>query len=302
VGTAAPAVIVLRTAFGSAARPTLVGFALVVAVLAAPARAETCTGVTGSGDRFPICFDVGNRLWVTGGTDGVAAGVQIRHVIHFDDEPDLVWKLEHAITEVGYGGLGDRYTATLYEGRYLRHSRDGHVVLPFGSLQKLFLPFDVGVETTVGRLDGKLDVPDATLEVVRTAALIDLSRSEDFRQRLAIGPAARWDVALDREPVAITQHSVAPFSLAALSAHLESANGITVADLRLEGGTAWHSDGGWHRVVRGEATLERTIIAINDRPVSLVLGARYDSTEWIGQLAARFALFQHRDARVSLKK
>jgi len=54
--------------------------------------------------------------------------------------------------------------------------------------------------------------------------------------------------------------------------------------------------------VRGEATLERTVVAINDQPVSIVLGARCDSAEWIGQLAARFALFQHRDARVSLKK
>jgi hypothetical protein len=276
-----------------------------VAAMAIPARADLCTRVTDGGDRYPICFDVGNRIAVTGGTDGVAAGIQIRHEIRFDDEPDLVWKLEHAIAHGSYGGLGGRFSASIYEGRFLRHSRDGHIVLPFGTPRKIFLPFDVGVEASAGQLDGKLGDPTATLGVVRAVMLFDITRSEDFRRRLAIGPAARWDATLTRDSIAVTEHAVAPFSLAALSAHLESTTGITVADLRVEAGTAWHTgSGGWHGLVRGQAEIERTILAINDRPLALVIGARYESTtdELLGEIGARFALFQHRDARVSLAR
>ena len=262
----------------------------------------SCTGISSSGQRFPICFDPGNRLWVEAGTNGVATGIALRHVIRFDDDPNLIWKLQHAIGDVAYGGLEDRYAATLYSGRFVRHSRDGHVVLPFGSLRKVFLPFDVGVDAEVGRLDGKIGDPTARLEVVRTAALVDLSRSEDFRQRIAIGPVGRWDVELAREPFAITEHVVAPFSLAAANLHLESSDGITIADVSVEGGTAWHNATGWRAVVRGEASLERTVISINDRPVALVLGARYEAAELLGQIAARFVLVHRRDPRVSLQR
>src|SRR5262249_4426097 len=158
---------------------------------------------------------------------------------------------EHSVAQVSYGGLGDRYSASIYDGRFLRHSHDGHIVLPFGNLQKVFLPFDVGVEARAGQLDGKLGDPTARLGIVRAAALFDLSRSDDFRRRLAIGPVIRWDATVTREPAAIGEHVVAPFTLAALSAHLESSSGITVADLQLEGGSAWHSTGGgFHRVFR----------------------------------------------------
>jgi hypothetical protein len=261
----------------------------------------SCTGTSSSGQRFPICFDPGNRLWASGGTNGVAAGIALRHVIRFDDDPNLIWKLSHALGEVAYGGMSDRYAATLYSGRFVRHSRDGHIVLPFGSLRKVFLPFDIGVDAEVGRLDGKIGAPTASLEVVRTAALIDLSRSEDFRQRFAIGPVGRWDVAVARNAFGIDEHVVSPFSLAAANLHLESNDGITIADVSVEGGTAWHNATGWKSVVRGEASLERTVLSINDRPVALVVGARYDAAELLGQVAARFVLIHRRDPRVSLR-
>jgi hypothetical protein len=184
----------------------------------------------------------------------------------------------------------------------VRHSRDGHVVLPFGSLRKVFLPFDVGVDAEVGRLDGKIGNPAASLEVVRTAALIDLARSDDFRSRLAIGPVGRWDMAIERNPFAIDEHVVAPFSLAGASLHLESNDGITIADVQVEGGTAWHNATGWRHMVRGEASLERTVLSINDRPVALVVGARYQEAELLGQIGARFVLVQRRDPRVSLHR
>jgi hypothetical protein len=267
-----------------------------------PVSGGSCTGISSSGQRFPICFDPGNRLWLEAGTNGVATGIALRHVIRFDDDPNLIWKLQHAIGELSYGGLSDRFSATLYSGRFVRHSRDGHVVLPFGSLRKVFLPFDVGVDAEVGRLDGKIGTPAASLEVVRTAALIDLARSDDFRSRLAIGPVSRWDMAIERNPFVIDEHVVAPFSLAGANLHLESHDGITIADVQVEGGTAWHNATGWRHVVRGEASLERTVLSINDRPVALVVGARYQEAELLGQIGARFVLVQRRDPRVSLRR
>src|SRR5678809_524049 len=121
--------------------------AVAVALAAAPrlARAE-CTGVTDSGSTFATCFDPGNRLLLRAGTDGLGAGIQLRHIIHFEDEPDLVWKMEHDLVEGEMYGIWQRYAARLYAGRYVRHARDGHILLPFGAGRKIFLPFDVGAE------------------------------------------------------------------------------------------------------------------------------------------------------------
>jgi hypothetical protein len=287
-----------------ATAPALTLAVVAIAATATNVHADPCTGVTASGDRFPICFDVGNRLWVMGGTDGVSAGVALRHIIHFDDEPDLVWKLEHAFGDAAYGGLAGHYSAVVYAGRYLRHARDGKIVIPLGTPRKVFLPFDIGVETEVGRVDGEIGGMSAVLGVVRTAALVDVSRSEDFRRRLAFGPVARWDIDFDRKPLTATEHVVAPFSLVGATAHIESSNGLSIADVRVEGGSLWRGGSGWHPVVSGAISIERIVLAIDDRPIALVLGARYDSAtdELLGQVGARFVLVQHRDARVSLAR
>lgn len=270
--------------------------------LAAPRAAHACTGVTPSGGRFATCFDPGTRLSLTAGSDGIGGAAALRHVIHFADEPDLVWKLEHVATDATYSLWDHRFTGTLYRGRYLRHARDGHIVLPLGTPRKVFLPFDIGALAEVGSLRWRSDDTTATLGVIKTAALIDLARSRTFRRRFAIGPAARWDVQLTRDPLTISQHIVAPFTTALANLHLESATGRLTADLRLEAGTAWNATTGWHPEAAAAATLERIVLAINDRPIALLLGARYDTTtdEALAHIGARIVLAQRRDPRVSL--
>src|SRR5688572_64683 len=96
---------------GAAKAALIAGLALALA--STPARAETrsnpeggrCTGVTASGGRFATCFDPGNRLVLKLSTDGVGAGLQLRHIMHFEDEPDLVWKLEHRMLDGAWGGF-----------------------------------------------------------------------------------------------------------------------------------------------------------------------------------------------------
>lgn len=277
---------------------------LVLLAARGTARAEpSCTGVTASGGRFATCFDPGNRLFLRVSTDGVGAVLQLRHIIHFDDEPDLVWKMEHTLAEASYLGLWQRYGARLYGGRYLRHARDGHIILPFSTTRKVFLPFDVGAEADVGTLSQQIGDDTARLGVVRTAALIDIGRSEDFSHHLALGAVARWDVDVaDDTMIDLVEHHVSPFSTAVADAYAESSSGLTLASLRVEGGTAWSSLTGWAPQVVAGARLERVVIALNDRPLSLFGGVRYDSerAELRGEVGLGFALFQRRDRRVNL--
>jgi hypothetical protein len=294
-----------------AAQAAAIVAALAAALVAAPApataepaaHADACTGVTRRGGRFATCFDPGNRLSVTAGTAGFGAGVALRHVIRFDDEPDLAWKMSHAILDVGHAGFEDRFTGVAYRGRFLRHARDGHLVLPFGIPRTLFLPFDIGAEVEVGRLAWRPGDPIATAGVVKTALLVDLARSASFRWRLAFGPVGRWDMAVAREPVAIAHHVVAPFSAGVADASFESRGGILLAALRVEAGTAWHSTTGWEPELTATATLERIVIAVNDRPVALVLGSGYATAtgEVSVQVGARVVVLARRDPRVSLR-
>jgi hypothetical protein len=224
-------------------------------------------------------------------------------VIRFDDKPDLVWKLSHAVLDVGYAGFEDRFTGLAYRGRFLRHARDGHLVLPFGLPRTVFLPFDIGAEAEVGRLAWRPGDPLAIAGVVKAALLVDLARSASFRWRLAFGPVGRWDIAVVREPARVDHHVVAPFSAGLADASYESRDGITLAALRVEAGTAWHSVGGWQPELTASATLERIVIAVNERPIAVVLGGGYASAtdEVTVQVGARVVVVSRRDPRVRLR-
>src|SRR5207249_2676519 len=108
----------------------LVGTATIALVIAAAAgasataRAEPCTGLSSKGVPFAACFDLGNRLSVTAGSDGVGGTLSLRHDITFEDDPDLVWKMDHTILDGVHSALENRFSGTLYRGRYIRHARD----------------------------------------------------------------------------------------------------------------------------------------------------------------------------------
>ena len=282
-------------------RALLVASALTGA-LTSGASADTCTGVTGSGKRFPICFDLGNRISATAGSDGFGGAIALRHVIRFDDEPDLVWKLAHVIGDSTHAGFADRFDGVLYRGRFLRHARDGHIVIPLGRPRKVFLPFDVGGVAEVGTIHWRPDSSIARVGIVKAAPLLDFARTRGFGRRLAFGPVARWDVDLDRDQRELAQHFVSPFTSGILELAAESANGRLSAQLAVEAGMLWANRLGWQKAARAEASVERIVVAINDRPIALTLGLRYETIteEAIARVGARIVLVQRRDPRARL--
>ncbi|HLL23290.1 MAG TPA: hypothetical protein VK427_14230 [Kofleriaceae bacterium] len=283
--------------------------AAVVALGVADAHAESCTGVTPAGGRFAECFDLGNRLSVTAGSDGFGGSIKLRHSIRFDDEPDLVWKLEHSIAETTWGAWQQHLDATLYRGRYLRHARDGKILLPLGVPKKVFLPFDIGAEATLASVRWR---PLARVEdqmhvsVLQIAGLVDFARTRSSRRRFALAPLVRWDIDVDRTAGRLGQvsaHAVSPFTMGMANVRLESTDGVWSGDIRVEAGTQWHTEGGWQTQARAEATLERIVLAINDRPIALTAGASYASRtdEAIARVGARIVLVHRHDKRVSLR-
>jgi hypothetical protein len=296
---------------GAAKAALITAVALVSTI--ATAHADHCTGITDEGSRFVTCFDLGNRLSITAGSDGLGGGISLRHVVNFDDEPDLVWKLEHHITDTTHELFSNAFDGTIYRGRFTRHARDGHIVLPLGTPKKIFLPFDIGAIAEFGALRWRDDASPVEVGMVKVGPMIDFARTRGFRRRFALGPVARWDVELARDPtgdltprLAVDEHVVAPFTTGMLELSFESIEGRTTGLVRVEAGTAWSSLHGWVPEARAEATLERIVIAINDRPVSLILGARYQTHpnaegEATARIGARIVLFDRRDARVNLR-
>jgi hypothetical protein len=268
------------------------------------AHAEPCTGVTESGGRFATCFDLGNRLSVTAGSDGFGGGLALRHVITFDDEPDLVWKLQHVMLETTHATLEDRLTGVVYRGYFLRHARDGHIVIPLGTPKKVFLPFDIGGFAETGTISWTPDSSIARVGVVKMAPLFDFSRTRSFRRRLVIGPVARWDVDVDRDNRELAEHIVSPFTSGMIELAAESTSGRLAGSIHVEAGSVWTNKDGWRTEAQAEATIERIVLAVNDRPIALVVGARYasQSDELVARVGARFVLVHRQDPRVSLKR
>ncbi len=92
---------------------------------------------------------------------------------------------------------------------------------------------------------------------------------------------------------------IAPFTSGIVDVRAESSAGLDVAALRVESGVAWYGARGWLPATRAEASLERTVLSVNDRPVAIVASARYDSAlaEASAAVGLRLAVVQHRTTR-----
>jgi hypothetical protein len=261
----------------------------VLALTAHAAADEDCVEVAPDGLPFATCFDPGNRLVVSAGSDGYGGGLWLRHRVTTGD-PEVVWRLEHVI--LNGAGTADAFRGAIYVGRYLRHSRDGRIVLPLGPPRSVFLPFDIGAEAQVGLVEGSTDDARLAIGVVRAAALVDLARVDHVRRRFAVGIEARWDLDYARDRAEVDRHRVSPFSTLLVDFYAESTTGLSLAHLRAEGGVVWSSDGVWSRHGAVAADLERVVLAVNDHPLSLFASARVAWTEptAVGVVGVRFAL------------
>lgn len=253
-------------------------------------------------DPFPICFDTGNRLVLQLAYGGTGGAIELRHVVQTEDN-DISWRLEHRLAAAGTDGT--TWRGALYRGRFMRHSRDGHIVLPTSPPRKLFLPFDIGAEADVGRFEITPGAPRVRLGMVRAALLLDVARNDDredpFLRRLAFGVAARWDLEAPDlgRPFSDAEHFAAPFSMGVAELHLESRDGLTVFDASVEAGERWSSQTGWGGALVAQTSLERVVVAFNDRPLSLYAASGWEAPgrgAWV-TAGLRFALVGWRPTR-----
>jgi hypothetical protein len=259
---------------------------------AAPAVAPTgaCEGKLGEGPPSVVCFDPGHRLYVSGGTDGFGLGIQLRHEVKTDD-PGVTWRTEHGVVRAI--STDDRFRGVVYEGRFLRHSREGYLLFPGNPPRRLPVPFDVGLELAAGRVEGRRSEAELRLNAVRGALMVDLARSDTFRRRATVGAVTRWDMKIDRERRTITEQAVAPFTVGAVGLYVESASGLTLAGLSGEAGYATLGRGvGWRPVLGLELIVERVLLALNDLPLSVYGLGRYEEpgAGLRGEIGLRFSL------------
>jgi hypothetical protein len=255
------------------------------------ARAEPCRGQDAAGS-FVTCFDPGDRFTIDAvaqGDDQGASGVgrfssfgvaiHLRHRVLTDD-PTVSWRFEHRLADARWDG--ELLSGTLYDARYQRHSRDGHVVLPTSPPRSIFLPVDFGATLTLGTAAWRPEDATLALGLVRGTAVIELSRSDDFRRRWTVGPRARWDLQLDRGDQPATVQLVAPFTEGEMVLRLESEDGLTVLDLRAHGGAVWRTSDGWGGTFGAAIELERVLVSVNDQPLSLITRASWGTDDGRG--------------------
>jgi hypothetical protein len=129
----------------------------------------------------------------------------------------------------------------------------------------------VGLRVEVGGASWDADRPDdVKLAPIRSALLLDLAGHGPLR-RLAFGPEIAWGVRVSAGRAAV--HEIVPFTGGVLDLRAESRDGLLVAALALRGGSQVAVPGGAEGFLEGRLTVERVVVAVNDRPVSLYASA-----------------------------
>jgi hypothetical protein len=114
---------------------------------------------------------------------------------------------------------------------------------------------------------------------VRGEVLADFLKSPRPGRWITLGLGGRYDLGLGRDPdgALVSDHQVAPMTALAAAARTESEDGLLVAAARIEGLHRWSSVRGWEQALRAEGEIEVVPLAVNDRPLSLVLYTAADA-------------------------
>lgn len=255
------------------------------------AAAAANFSVDEKGQSFRVRFDPASEVRLglitkaSGGSEQFAAssalelGVLYRSFVEFGDKEEdrITWQLDHRFL-AGRIRPGDQVELdlTAYGGSFLRHSAAPYMVLPTDPPQRFYFPFDVGVETRVGRV--RLDPEFIRLGLARAAVLLDPWRSGKAGNSLEFGVGVSYDLDLTGGPAFEDPgvvHRVAPFTAVSVRWRLQDADGLTRFDLRGDLTPHWASTGGWELSAEAAARFERVLVAVNDEPVALVLEAGY---------------------------
>jgi hypothetical protein len=279
----------------------MLGVTLLLGLLAAaPTDDAPCEARDERGRPFQTCFDPGAGLAL--GVDvtqpgavtlsptlGLSGGILLRSERESRSRQGSYWFNEHRLLATrAWPGQGfQRLLLTAYGGTYRRHLAEGFVLIPTSRPTRLPFPFDVAIGLDAGRYERRVyEGRGYTLETVRAAFLLDPLRSDQARARLSFGPALSHQLRSDGVSL---QHELSPFTSAQAELGLESEDGWWV--VRLTGLAGWvfvpGQPEGLFRA-RGEATVERLILAIEDQPLYLAVngtGSLHDAgvqrrSEW----------------------
>lgn len=266
---------------------------------------------------FKVRFDPASRVWIGSSTalrrgpDGeVAPTPEIDFGIAYRGVPTnstgASWQLDHRFASgfVQPASIpGQKYAAldvTAYSLDALRHDDSPHVVLPFSPPVTIPFPFDVGLQAQLARVvvgpswvstRDERRLAFARLGVVRAAIVLDPWRSGLPGRSFEIGFALRYDVdayGFGGNGATTYVHRIAPLTATSLRFRYQSFDGLTTLSLRAEAAPHWTNEKRWAFEGMADARVERTILAIEDEPISVGLEAAY---RWAP--ATTFSLAQH---------
>lgn len=265
--------------------------------------------VAPSGRRFRVRFDPASRVTLSTGIAGMHDGegsamaafeagfsFSYRRIYRSGAGAGRVsWQIDHQLTSgvvrpfVRPGGTDvPSMDATLYRATLLRHSESPSIVLPVSPPMTIGFPFDVGLDAELGRvtvpvrpvaLPGLGEAgPWIHLGVVRTSFTLDPWRPGQPGRALALGVGVRYDVDIYPAPTLQTPrfvHRVAPLTSGSVRFRYQTDDGLLSLDVFGEAAPHWTSEGTWAFLGTGTARLDRTLIAINDRPIGAYAEVAY---------------------------
>ena len=244
---------------------------------------------------YRVAFPLHDRVFFGAFAGGSTAGPNLRgglrmgvkHSFGVDyPEEEIWWRFRHSwlTTEVERAGADLHLRSTLIESTYLRHDKSGSIVIPSATDLRFPAPFDLAIEYTLLGVDfdsGRRQFQK--IDFARFAFLLDFIRDPDYRHRLALGPVVSYSIsrdALDRDS---WNHSFIPATGGRILYGWESATGLTAAgtELQCAGEARLIDEGlGWGRRCGLDARLERTLVAVNDRPISLLVTGSVEENPW----------------------
>lgn len=246
-----------------------------------------------AGEDFQLCFDPGNRLGVTAAaavTDAGELGVAYELGIDLGTERrsrtrgDLSWTTRHQLLRARLvkTGAEERLSGLAYRGRFDRHLEEGYLLLPTAVPTRVPFPFDLALEIETGAFS-RTTAGDR-LGVLSAALLLDPGRAPGGGVKLGAGPALSWSVSRRAGSEEVI-HEVSPLTGGLLLLALTDSTGRSSAQARVHAG--WTLVPAGARGLQGgaELSLERVILAVNDRPVSLRLAGSAVRSE-VGVLTA----------------
>lgn len=267
--------------------------------------------VSASGRRYRVRFDPASRVTVSAGAtvahDGEGNALPAFEAgfwfgyrkIYRSGAGDgrVTWQIDHELTSgtvrpaVRPGG-GDvpSLDATLYRATLLRHSESPSIVLPISPPVTIGFPFDVGFDAELGRVTVPVlpvalpgfpeRAPWIHLGVVRASFTLDPWRTGQPGRSLALGVGVRYDVDVYPAPTLGRPrfvHRVAPLTSGSVRFRYQTDDGLLSLDVFGEAAPHWTSEDRWAFLGTGTARIQRTLIAINDRPIGAYaeVGYRY---------------------------